>query len=270
MEVNVGKHEFTIIWDGVYYFALSNYPNITKWELAKLLAFVEYENMHGRQTKMVCQNKDILAAVNYAIAHPKSVAHAIAPEKITECAACYFNGCLTAFVCHNAPVEAAKKILSSGKLLSAVKAFDKPAECFVNDPRNAAGDPADFFEYVMLSWGNCQAGDRLIMERKLGQAPTEQQLATSLTPGVRFYYRYSDIIRHPGYVFDGYHPAKVRNQLDISTCHSIIIPQEYEENLRNFIPENLADRVHYLPHDRLSLWDWSKLVYDFVLTIEAK
>lgn len=37
MIIDINKHDFTIIWDGIYYFALSNYPHISDWELQKLL-----------------------------------------------------------------------------------------------------------------------------------------------------------------------------------------------------------------------------------------
>ena len=33
MQVNIANHECTICWDGVYYFALSDYPRITPWEM---------------------------------------------------------------------------------------------------------------------------------------------------------------------------------------------------------------------------------------------
>jgi hypothetical protein len=46
-----------------------------------------------------------------------------------------------------------------------------PVEELMAGSRNAAGDPADYFEYIMLAWGNCQAGDRLVMERKLNRFP---------------------------------------------------------------------------------------------------
>ena len=267
MEVNIADHKFTIIWDGVYYFALSDYPNISKWELAKLLAFMEYERKWGRQTKIVCQNADILDAINHAVANPETVKDVPVPCKITECTACFHNGCYTQFVCHTAPFEAVKNILTSGKLLSASKAFGKPAKDLVAEVRNAAGDPADFFEYVMLSWGNCWAGDRLIMERKLGMIPTEEQLQNSFSPGVRFYFRYSDIKNHPEYVFDGYHPAKVKDELEISNRHSIIIPQEYKGELEKWVHPSMAQHVYYLSYKGLGIFDWNRQVYEFVNTI---
>ena len=61
MKVNIAKHDCTIIWDGVYYFALSDYPHISPWELKKLLAFIEFEKKHGRQTEIISENADILS-----------------------------------------------------------------------------------------------------------------------------------------------------------------------------------------------------------------
>jgi len=33
IKVDIGKHELSIIWEGIYYHALSNYPHISEWEL---------------------------------------------------------------------------------------------------------------------------------------------------------------------------------------------------------------------------------------------
>ena len=81
------------------------------------------------------------------------------------------------------------------------------------ESRNAAKDPADYFEYIMLAWGNCQAGDRLVMERKLGRFPDEADLSVNFTPGVRFYFRYEDLVKHPGRVFDGVLPMKIKDEI---------------------------------------------------------
>ncbi|MDD4295580.1 MAG: hypothetical protein PHC69_01310 [Ruminiclostridium sp.] len=64
MKVEITTNEITIQWDGIYYFALSDYPNISSWELKKLIAFMDYEKRHGRETEITCENANILAAVN--------------------------------------------------------------------------------------------------------------------------------------------------------------------------------------------------------------
>jgi len=271
--VNIGKHDGTIIWDGIYYFALSDYPNISRWELKKLLVFMRYEKRHGRETKIVCDNAGIMLAVEDAIARPATVMDAALPEKITECTACKQNGCLTEFVCHTAEIENVKKIFYGGKLLSALKASGKPVEELIADKRNGAGDPEDYFEYIMFSWGNCITGDSLATERsfarKHGRLPSQKELdeenSERLITGVRFYFRYGDIIRHPGYVFDGYHPAKIRDELILADwlC-ACVVPEEHRDMFASAIPASIADRVHYLQRDNLGIWEWSEKVYEFI------
>jgi len=265
MKVKIAKHDCTIIWDDVYYFALSDYPHISFWELKKLFTFITFEKQNGRQTEIICENKSIIAAVNYAIANPETIENALLPDKITECTYCKHNGCLTKFVCHTATPDNAKKILTSGKLLSAVKAFGKTGEDLVLDSRNAAGDPADYFDYIMFAWGNCTAGDNLTMERLLGRGATDDERENALMPGVRFYFRYEDIIRHPGYVFDGYHPAKVKDELMLADwLYVCIVPEQYENELKNIVVPEITDKLSYLPQDNLGLLDWTERVYKFV------
>ena len=99
---------------------------------------------------------------------------------------------------------------------------------------NAENDPADYFEYIMFAWGNCQAGDRLVMERKLGRFPDETDLSTYFSPGIRFYFKYDDLVKHPNTIFDGVLPMKVK------------------------------DKVIYVENDCKDIWDWSEKVYRVV------
>ena len=261
------------MWDGVYYFALSDYPRVTPWELKKLLMFMDYEKRHGRQTEIVCENRDILAAVKNAVANPEAVEDAELPSKITECTACKQHGCLTRFVCHTAEIENAKKILSSGKLLSALKASGRSVDELISDIRNAAGDPPDFFEYIMFAWGNCIAGDRLVTERgfvkKHGRLPNQAELDNdnkiNLITGIRFYFRYVDIIKHPGFVFDGYHPAKVKDELVLSEyLYACIVPEQYKTELVDLITTEISNWIYFLTQDGLGILDWTERVYNFV------
>ena len=265
MQVRIANHGYTIIWEGVYYFALSDYPHISAWELKKLLTFIEYENRHGRHVEIVCEDKNIMDIVNYAIAHSDGYKNVSLPNKITECTYCNDNRCITKFVCHTAAPDNAKKIFTSGKLLSAVKAFNKTGEELAADSRNAAGDPADYFDYIMFSWGNCTAGDNLVMERLLNRGAKADELENALMPGIRFYFRYADIIGHYGYVFDGYHPAKIKDELLLSDyLHACIIPKQFQFEFTNLIQSEICNRVYYLEQNGLGLKDWTGKVYNFV------
>lgn len=69
MIIDINKHEFTIIWDGIYYFALSNYPHISDWELQKLLRFIKYEKNHGRVAEIKCEDDEINRSIVEALAY---------------------------------------------------------------------------------------------------------------------------------------------------------------------------------------------------------
>jgi hypothetical protein len=230
-------------------------------ELKNILAFIAYEATHGRQTEIICEDDKILAALNCAIANPETVNNISLPEKIIGCTSCLHHGCLTEFVYHATDCEAAQKILSGGKLLSAVKSYGKTGEELAYEKRNSLwNDPADFFEYIMFCWGNCVVGDYVVMSDDDNNESNE-----IFNPGVRFYFRYHDIVRHPGHVFDGYHCAKVKDEILLSDyLHLCIIPEQYKDDLEHLILTELATKVHYLPQNGFGIYDWSKKVYDFV------
>ncbi|MCC9731318.1 phosphate ABC transporter ATPase, partial [Streptococcus agalactiae] len=167
------------------------------------------------------------------------------------------------FLSHTCTIETAKLIFKEGKILSAVKAFNKPAEVLVNDKRNAAGDPKDYFDYVMLNWSNTNSGYRLVMERLLGKAPSEQELTVAFKPGVSFHFNYQDIINHPDSIFDGYHPAKIKNQLSLAEhLVACVIPKHYQEDYQSLVPNDLKHRVYYLDYCNETLYEWNQKVYD--------
>ena len=135
------------------------------------------------------------------------------------------------------------------------------------ESRNAANDPADYFEYIMLAWGNCQAGDRLVMERKLERFPDGADLSVRFTPGVRFYFRYEELVKHPGRVFDGVLPMKIKDEIILKDwLYALVVPAELRETIEPSIPEELADRVIYVANDCKDIWDWSEKVYRLIET----
>jgi hypothetical protein len=265
MKIDIRKHEYSIIWDGIYYHALSNYPNISQWELNGIIKFVEYEKCHDRKVEIVSDNHGIMEKVNYALANRDKFINIPRPEKITECTTCKQKGCITKYLCHTASLENALSIIKVGSILSAVKARNIPVEQLKLEPRNAAKDPADYFEYLMLSWGNCQAGDRLVMERKLEREPNEEDLSNGFTPGVRFFFKYDELIKHPNAVFDGYHPLKIKDELTLKdNVFAIIVPESYRKKIEIIINNNIKDKVYYIYNKHKDIWEWSETVYKFV------
>ena len=242
MLINIGDHEFTECWDGVLYKSLSHYPDITEWEIQSILDFIKYEESHGRNCDIIA-DEQILIKID---AFNKSGKGRIpVPDKLTECTACpTYKGCMTDFVCHTSPIENALKILDCGSLLSPVRARNMPADILKKEKRNAANDPEDYFQYIMFAWGNCQAGDRLVVERRLGRAPTEAELGPGFEAGVRFYFRYDDIIRHPKAVFDGVLPLKVKDEVVLKDyVYGIIIPYVFKEAVKGHISKTKALRA---------------------------
>ncbi len=125
--------------------------------------------------------------------------------------------------------------------------------------QNAANDPEDYFDYVMFAWGNCQAGDRLVMERKLGRFPDEQDLSLNFEPGVRFFFKYENIITHPKAVFDGVLPLKIKDEVILrDSVHSIVVPAEYQDKLEACIPDDLTGKVHFVERNGADIWSWAE------------
>ena len=265
MLIRIGQFDITECWDGVLYKKLSQYPRITAWEIQTVLDFIRYEESNGRTCEIEAE-KEIIAAIECYRSIYDQGKRIQPPQKIEECTACpTYKGCMTDYVCHTSPVENALKILACGKLLSPVLARGISAAELRKESRNAANDPEDYFEYIMFAWGNCQAGDRLVMERKLGRFPDEKDLSEGFTPGVRFFFRYDDLIRHPGAVFEGVLPLKIRDEVVLKDWVSaIIVPEIHRQQVEQAVPKELRPRVHFLRNDCKDIWEWSEKAYEYV------
>lgn len=265
MLIKVGNFEFTEVWDGVFYKKLSSYPQISDWEIRTLIEFIEYECGYGRECKIECVNDDLLDLINEKI-KDKRYLNTPRPSLLTECTACpYRKGCVTEYVCHTTSIDNAVKIFECGKLLSAVKARGVAVKQLMSEKRNAANDPADYFEYIMFAWGNCQAGDRLVMERALGRFPNDDDLSVRFKPGVRFYFRYDELIKHPKAIFDGVLPVKVKDEIQLEDwVYKIVIPTELKSRAEDYIPASLKSKIIFAENDCKDIWDWSEKVYRLI------
>lgn len=266
MLIKIGNFECTEVWDGVFYKKLSNYPQISDWEIRTIIEFIEYERKYGRECTIQCDDSKLLDLIQEGIAHKEALLNTPRPKLLTECTACpYRKGCVTDYVCHTTSCDNAIKIFESGKLLSAINARQVPIEELMNEKRNAANDPADYFEYIMFAWGNCQAGDRLVMERQLERFPNDEDLSVNFNPGVRFYFKYEQLIKHPNAICDGVLPMKVKDEIVLSDwVYKIVIPMRLKEKLESYIPCDLQDRIIYIENDCKDIWDWSEKVYCIV------
>ena len=267
MIINIANHGGSIVWEGIYYFALSDYPHISDWELRNIILFWEYEKKHNRKTEITCEDKNILQTVNHALMNPSLFLRTPKPDLITVpvCTSCKKGGCLTNYLCHTTEIKFVEPIFKCGKLLSAVKARNKTGRELSEEPRNGAKDTPDYFDYIMFTWGNCFGGDSLVMERMSGRFPDEHDFSVGFKPGVRFYFRYEDIVNHKDYANDGHHPAKIKNELSLfDYLHFCIIPESNKAVLKNTVPSNIEDRVFFIENDCKDIWEWSDKVYNFI------
>lgn len=269
MLIKIGEFDCTECWDGVFYKKLANYPYITEWEIQTILDFENYEQRNGRECTIEATDSIVRAIDNYRSIYEAGERVAV-PKKITECVACpRYKGCMTDFVCHTAPIENAVKIFECGALQAPTKWRGVPASVLKAESRNAANDPEDYFDYVMFAWGNCQAGDRLVIERKLKRFPTEEDLSTYFTPGVRFFFPYDEIVKHPNATFEGVLPLKIKEEVKLSDwVDTIIIPSAERAVFKGIIPNDLESRTFYLDNDCTDIWEWSEKVYEFVKSRE--
>lgn len=271
MLIRIGQFEITECWDGVLYKKLSRYPRVTAWEIQTVLDFIRYEASNGRACEIEAEKEILDAIEQYKPDYDRGI-RIQPPPKIEECTACPgYQGCMTDYVCHTSPVENAVKIFECGRLLSPVRARKMSAAELQGETRNAANDPADYFEYIMFAWGNCQAGDRLVMERKLGRFPDEKDLSEGFTPGIRFFFRYDNLVRHPGAVFEGVLPLKVRDEVILDDWVSaVIVPEIHRRQVEPAVPKELGSRIHFLPYDCRDIWEWSEKVYEYVKKNDIK
>ena len=110
-----------------------------------------------------------------------------------------------------------------------------------------------------------------MMERKLGRFPDESDLSVGFTPGVRFFFRYDKLIRHPDTVYEGVLPLKIKNEVILRDWVSAIIaPMTYYQALMPHIPEELKSKVHFVTNDCKDIWEWSEKVYEYVKKINGR
>ncbi len=101
--------------------------------------------------------------------------------------------------------------------------------------------------------------------RSIGNFPDEEDLSVRFNPGVRFYFQYDQLIKHPNAVCDGVLPMKVKDEIILKDwVYKIVIPMELKEEVESHIPYELKDRAIYVEQDCKDIWDWSEKVYRII------
>ncbi len=253
MWLQITNHGGQLIENRIYNFELQKYPNMQPWEWNSIKAFISYEKAHGRKTEILCADSILLRAVQEAAAEISGSENILPLPEVTE-----------KFIYHATDFRSAQKIFRSGKLLSAARVYGKSGKQLAYEKRESNwNDPADFFEYIMFGWGSHLVGDYVVLSEN---PPKAADLAAGrFDAGVRFYFKYEQMLKHPGSVFDGYHPLKIKDEVllynDLFAC---IVPEQFQKEVATCISPELIDKVHYLSQRGLTLSDWNNKVVQFV------
>jgi hypothetical protein len=167
----------------------------------------------------------------------------------------YPGGCAAALVCHGAPAAAAARILADGALRPATEVTGRSAHDLA--AASTWGEPADYFEHVMLANGRCTAPEAVAHSRVLGRDVTPADLTPGYPPAVRFYFRWRSLAGQPGARFDGVHPVKMLGGLRLDEALVAVVAPA---SLRSLIAASAGpflDRVAFVDIERPSPQDWA-------------
>lgn len=257
MKLQLHKDNFTVIRENTYFFQLVDYPNITRGEWETILEFVKYENVYQRPIEVVCEDDVVRNAVQTAIEQPTTSKNPLPSSIIQED---YSNP----YAYHATDVLAAGQILKSGKLLSLTKVCGKTGEEIHNEKQGTHFcDPADYYEYIMFGWGADPVGDYVVLSMNF---PSQEELEQGqYDAGIRFYFKYEELLHHPNRMFDGYHAIKIKEELDLHDyLYACIVPEQFQKQIQDKVPTELFPKVHYLKQRGISFNEWNEKVYQYI------
>ncbi len=114
------------------------------------------------------------------------------------------------------------RILESGFLASAGALNGRQADGLARE--SSWGEPADYFEHVMLANGRCTAPEAVALSRQLGRDLVPRDLTAGYPPAVRFYFDCTVLVARRDAIFDGVHPVKIHRTLALDGLLAIVVP----------------------------------------------
>jgi hypothetical protein len=164
-------------------------------------------------------------------------------------------------------MDEAEPILCSGAILSKRRLTGLSLRALAN--QGTWGDPPDYFDYVTLARGNCVAPDIVAMSRQAGRDLTPQQADAAFYPGIRFFFRTEQLTYHPLAAWDGIHPIKIRESLELDPFLVAAVAPAQTPASRTLllqVPAHLSSRMIYLDHHQFaSLASWSDAALEAAL-----
>jgi hypothetical protein len=170
------------------------------------------------------------------------------------CTHVYPDGCgQTGLLCHGTPVGMVERILADGCLRSSVSLSGRDAHALAS--ASSWGEPPDYFNYVMLANGRCTAPEAVALSRQLGRDLVPADLAAGYPPAARFYFAWDQVVGLDGAAFDGVHPIKVNDQLELFDNLLLLVLPDTGDPID--IPPAYAERVMRLTLDAPSPQEWA-------------
>ena len=174
----------------------------------------------------------------------------------TQCCRHVFpGGCTAGLVCHGAPAAAAARILADGMLLPATAVTGRSARDLA--AASTWGEPADYFEHVMLANGRCTAPEAVACSRMLGRDLDPVRPEARLSPGGAFLLRLAGpggparrTVRRRAPGEDPGRPAARR-------CAYRLVAPASQRNLITASAGRFLDRVTFVDIDRPRPQDWA-------------
>lgn len=213
--------------------------------------FLSYEAAHGRRAEVVA-DPALSGWKGWRTPETRPDPGSFATQCCTHV---YPGGCAAGLVCHGAPAAAAARILADGTLRPATAVTGRSAQDLA--AASTWGEPADYFEHVMLANGLCTAPEAVAYSRVLGRDLTPADLSPGYPPAVRFYFRWPSLAAHPGARFDGVHPVKILGGLRLDEALVAVVAPARQRRLITASAGRFQDRISFVDLDRPSPQDWA-------------
>jgi hypothetical protein len=213
--------------------------------------FIAYEADYGRPVHVIAE--DALSDwQTWGV--PRARPH-LGAFAVQCCSHAYTDGCTARLVCHGAPAAAAARILANGTLRSATTATGRAATELA--AASTWGEPADYFEHVMLANGRCTAPEAVSYSRLLGRDLVPADLGPGYPPAVRFYFDWETLATHPDARFDGVHPVKIHTGLRLDDVPFSVVVHADQRHLVTAAAGRFRERLAVLDIQRPSPQDWA-------------
>jgi hypothetical protein len=213
--------------------------------------FLSYEAAHGRHVEVIA-DPAVSGWEGWRAPQARPDPGAFPTQCCTHA---YPGGCAAALLCHGAPAETAVRILADGTLRPAAAVTGRGAPDLA--AASTWGEPADYFEHVMLANGLCTAPEAVACSRVLGRDLTPDDLRPGYPPAVRFYFGWQSLAVHPGARFDGVHPVKILGGLRLDDALVAVVAPASRRGLITASAGRFLDRAVFVDIVRPRPQDWA-------------